>query len=122
PVNYSRVKDDWRQRIFQYVARLIHFRKSADALTVNDTQFIHVDFSEGKRVVVWQRGNKSDIVIVVANFSDYGSPNGEYHISNFPPTPPGKQWQEITQERIVSSEWIGREGIFPWEAKVYTLI
>jgi pullulanase len=123
PVNYSRVKDDWRQRIFQYVSRLIHFRKSAEALTVNDTQFIHVDFSEGKRVIVWQRGNKSDsLVVVVANFSDYGSPNNEYHIPNFPPTPPGKQWQEITQERIVSPEWIGREAIFPWEAKVYTLI
>lgn len=123
PVNYSRVKDDWRQRIFQYVARLIHFRKTAEALTVNDTQFIHVDFSEGKRVIVWQRGNKSDsLVVVVANFSDYGSPNGEYHIPNWPPTPPDKQWQEITQERTVPPEWISREGIFPWEAKVYTLI
>jgi pullulanase len=122
PVNYSRLKDDWRQRIFQYVARLVNFRKSAEALAVNDTQFIHVDFSEGKRVIVWQRGNQSDrLVVVVANFSDYGSPNGEYHIPNWPPTPPGKQWQEITQARTVPPEWVGREGIFPWEAKVYAL-
>lgn len=123
PVNFSRVKDDWRQRIFQYVARLIRFRKSAEALAVNDTQFIHVDFNEGKRVIVWQRGNKSDhFVVVVANFSDYGSPSNEYKVPNWPTTPPGKQWQEITQERIVSPEWVGREAIFPWEAKVYTLI
>lgn len=123
PVNYSRVKDDWRQRIFQYVSRLIHFRKTAEALAVNDTQFIHVDFSEGKRVIVWQRGNKSDsLVVVVANFSDYGSPNGEYKVSNWPPTPPGKQWQEITQSRTIPPEWVGREGIFPWEAKVYALV
>ncbi len=124
PVNYSRVKDDWRQRIFQYVARLISLRKTSDALAVNDTQFIHVDFNDGKRVLVWQRGNKADkLVVVVANFSDYGTPVGsEYRVPNWPATPVGKQWKEITQERIVPSEWVGREGIFPWEAKVYALV
>ena len=124
PVNYSRVKDDWRQRIFQYVARLVRFRTSSDALAVNDTQFIHVDFNQGKRVLVWQRGNKADqLVVVVANFSDYGTPPGsEYKVPNWPATPSGKQWKEITQERMVPSEWVGREGIFPWEAKVYALI
>jgi 1,4-alpha-glucan branching enzyme len=124
PVNYSRVKDDWRQRIFQYVARLVHFRKSSDALAVNDTQFIHVDFNEGKRVLVWQRGNQADqLVVVVANFSDYGTPPGsEYRVPSWPATPAGKQWKEITQERIVPAEWAGREGIFPWEAKVYALV
>ncbi|HEY9596494.1 MAG TPA: alpha-amylase family glycosyl hydrolase [Cyanophyceae cyanobacterium] len=124
PVNYSRVKDDWRQRIFQYVARLIRFRKQSDALAVNDTQFLHVDFYEGKRVLVWQRGNKADqLVVVVANFSDYGTPPGsEYRVPNWPATPPGKQWKEITQERMVPAEWVGREGIFPWEAKVYALV
>jgi 1,4-alpha-glucan branching enzyme len=123
PVNYSRVKDDWRQRIFQYVARLVRFRKSSDALAVNDTQFLHVDFNEGKRVLVWQRGNQADrLVVVVANFSDYGTPPGsEYRVPNWPATPAGKQWKEITQERMVPAEWVGREGIFPWEAKVYAL-
>ncbi|MCC5604222.1 alpha-amylase family glycosyl hydrolase [Nostoc favosum] len=124
PVNYSRVKDDWRQRIFQYVARLVRLRKASDALAVNDTQFIHVDFNDGKRVLVWQRGNKADqLVVVVANFSDYGTPVGsEYRVPNWPATSVGKQWKEITQERIVPSEWVGREGIFPWEAKVYALV
>lgn len=124
PVNYSRLKDDWRQRIFQYVARLVHFRKVSDALAVNDTQFIHVDFNEAKRVLVWQRGNKADqLVVVVANFSNYGTPPGsEYTIPSWPATPAGKQWKEITQERIVPAEWVGKEGIFPWEAKVYALV
>lgn len=123
PVNYSRVKDDWRQRIFQYVARLVRDRKCCDALAVNDTQFLHVDFNEGKRVLVWQRGNQADqLVVVVANFSDYGTPPGsEYRVPNWPATPAGKQWKEITQARIVPSEWVGREGIFPWEAKVYAI-
>lgn len=124
PVNYSRMRDDWRQRIFQYVARLVRFRTSSNGLAVNDTQFIHVDFSEGKRVLVWQRGNQADqLVVVVANFSDYGTPFGsEYKVQNWPATPPGKQWKEITQERMVPAEWVGREGIFPWEAKVYAMV
>ncbi|MEH1937589.1 MAG: alpha-amylase family glycosyl hydrolase [Nostoc sp.] len=124
PVNFDRVSEDWRQRIFQYVARLVHFRKTSNALAVNDTQFIHVDFNEGKRVLVWQRGNKADeLVVVVANFSDYGTPPGsEYRVPSWPATPVGKQWQEITQERIVPPDWVGREGIVPWEAKVYALV
>ena len=123
PVNYSRMEDDWRQRIFHYVARLVRFRKFSDALAVNDTQFIHVDFNEGKRVIVWQRGNKAaQIVVVVANFSDYGTPPGsEYKVQNWPTNPANKQWKEITQERLVSSDWVGREAIFPWEAKIYAL-
>ena len=127
PVNYSRLKDDWRQRVFNYVARLVRFRKTSHALAANDTQFIHVDFNEGKRVVVWQRGYGEQLVVVVANFSDYGTPiagnpAAEYVVSNWPATPPGKQWQEITQERRVPEQWAGREPIFPWEAKVYALV
>ena len=124
PVNYTRVNENWRQRVFEYVARLVHFRKTADALAVNDTAFIHSDFNDGKRVVVWQRGNQADnLVVVVANFSDYGTPPGsDYVVPNWPTTPLGKQWQEVTQDRSVPPDWIGREGIFPWEAKVYTLV
>jgi len=124
PVNYSRAKDDWRQRIFQYVARLIRFRAASDSLGSNDTKFIHIDFNQGKRVLVWQRGYQADrLVVVVANFSDYGTPPGsEYRVPNWPATPAGKQWQEITQERIVPSNWVGREGIYPWEAKVYAAL
>jgi pullulanase len=122
PVNYSRMNEDWRRRIFNYVARLVRLRTTSDALTVNDTQFLHIDFNEGKRVVVWQRGYGDKLVVVVANFSDYGTPPGsEYRVPNWPGTPGGKQWKEITQDRIVPPEWIGREGIFPWEAKVYAL-
>jgi pullulanase len=124
PVNYSRLQDDWRQSIFEYVARLVKFRTTSDALATNDTDFIHVDFTEGKRVLVWQRGNKADsLVVVVANFSDYGTPPGsDYKVSNWPATPPGKQWKDISQDRMVASDWVGREGISPWEAKVYTLV
>jgi 1,4-alpha-glucan branching enzyme len=123
PVNFSRMQDAWRQRIFTYVTRLIKLRTTSDALASNDTNFIHVDFSEGKRVLVWQRGTGAQSVIVVANFSDYGSPpDFEYRVLNWPETPVDKQWQEITQEREVPDAWIGREPIFPWEAKVYTWV
>ncbi|MBD1927827.1 alpha amylase [Trichocoleus sp. FACHB-90] len=127
PVNYSRMDDDWRKRIFDYVSRLVKFRTTSDALAVNDTNFIHVDFNEGKRVIVWQRGKDDNLVVVVANFSEYGTPdpnnpNAKYVVPNWPAKPPGKQWKEITQDRIVPGEWAGKEPIFPWEAKVYALV
>jgi pullulanase len=128
PVNFDRVDDFWRKRIFEYVSRLVKFRISYRALTVNDTKFIHVDFNEGKRVLVWQRGQEgsSQLAIVVANFSDFSTdlqaPHPEYRVPNWPDTPPGKRWLEVTQDREVPSEWVGREPIYPWEAKVYALI
>ena len=127
PVNYNRLQDDWRRRIFDYVAKLVRYRQTADALAVNDTEFIHVDFNEGKRVIVWQRGIEENIVVVVANFSDYGTPNSnnpdaKYVIPNWPTKPANKYWLEVTQERMVPAEWAGKEPIFPWEAKVYALI
>lgn len=125
PVNFSRLQDDWRQRIFNYTARLIAFRTTSGALALNDTQFIHSDFGDGKRVVVWQRGTGDRLVVVVANFSDYGTPPGsgaEYRVPNWPATPAGSRWHEVTQDRSVPAEWVGREPLFPWEAKVYALV
>ena len=57
-------------------SRLVKLRTRADALAVNDTEFLHVDFNDGKRVVVWRRGRDGidDPVVVVANFSDLGPP------------------------------------------------
>lgn len=128
PVDYSRLSDDWRSRIKEYAARLIACRTGNAALSVNDTDFIHLDFNEGKRVLAWQRGlpGSAELVVVVANFSDYGTPNAsdpssEYVVNNWPLAPAGKGWQEITQSRSVPPEWAGREPIFPWEAKVYQL-
>ncbi|MFM7885111.1 MAG: alpha-amylase family glycosyl hydrolase, partial [Pseudanabaena sp.] len=89
PVNFSRKSDPWRKELFDYVSRLVKFRTANESLAVNDTEFIHVDFSQGKRVLVWRRGrpNSSHPVIVVANFSDWGSntqnPSAEYRISNW---------------------------------------
>jgi hypothetical protein len=95
---------------------------------VNDTDLIHVDFDDNKRVLVWKRGLAGqDPVIVLANFSDYSTPNGltaanaEYVVPSWPPTPPGCHWREVTQQRDVLAAQVGREPIFPWEAKVYTL-
>lgn len=129
PVNFSRLNDEWRRRIKDYVARLIKFRTTSNALAVNDTDFIHVDFNDGKRVLAWRRGRPDldNIVVVVVNFSDFGtadpfSPSAEYVVHNWPATPPGKKWREITQERDVPPEWVGCEPIFPWEAKVYALV
>jgi pullulanase len=129
PVNYGRLEgsDDtaqMRQRILAYISRLVKLRTSSPALGVNDNKFIQVDFSDNKRVLVWTRGTAGmDPVVVLANFSDFVSTAGanpaEYVVPGWPATPPGKQWREVTQDRIVPPDWIGREPIFPWEAKVY---
>jgi 1,4-alpha-glucan branching enzyme len=126
PVNFSRLDQEWRRRIKDYVARLIKFRTTSDALAVNDTNFIHVDFNDGKRVLAWRRGRpeRDKIVVVVANFSDFGtpepfSPSAEYRVHNWPQIASSGKWREITQDRAVPLEWAGREPIFPWEAKVY---
>ncbi len=127
PVNFSRAEHEWRRRVKEYVARLIKFRTTSDALAVNDTEFIHVDCQEGKRVFAWRRGGPAqDPVVVVANFSDFGTenpfhPSAEYRVNNWPATPAGKTWREITQARDVPAEWVGREPLYPWEAKVYAL-
>lgn len=129
PVNYDRLdRDPWRQELFEYVARLVKLRTRSNALAVSDTAFIHVDFDDGKRVVVWRRGREGvdDPVVVVANFSDWGTvdPGGstaEYVVPNWPATPAGKQWREVTRDRRVPAEWVGREPLFPWEGKVYVV-
>jgi hypothetical protein len=128
-VNFERLQEPFRRRVFEYVARLVRFRTSYESLSVNDTDFIHVDFNDGKRVVVWRRGQPGSDkqVVVVANFSEFvtanpTSPSAEYRVHNWPATPAGKKWREITQERDVPSEWIGREPVFAWEAKVYALV
>jgi pullulanase len=123
-VNYERLQEPFRRRIFDYVARLVKLRTSNAALAVDDTDFIHVDFNDGKRVLVWRRGQAGSAqqVVVIANFSDFVSARGgEYRVPGWPPTPPGKIWREITQERVVPAPWVGREPIFAWEAKVYAL-
>jgi pullulanase len=126
PVSYGRLEgsDDitqMRQRILAYVSRLVKLRTSSPALGVNDNNFIQVDFN-GKRVLAWTRGASGmDPVVILANFSDFASaPGTDYVVNGWPATPPGKQWREVTQDRIVPPDWIGREPIFPWEAKVYT--
>jgi hypothetical protein len=86
---------------------------------VNDTAFFHVDFSDGKRVLAWRRGQEhGDPVVVLANFSDNethdpSNPASEYVVHDWPETPAGRRWREITQDRPVPQEWVGREPIFP---------
>jgi len=133
PVNFGRTQDPWRADLRTYVSRLIRLRTNHPALAVNDTTFLHVDLSEGKRVLVWQRGDPlaGDLVVVVANFSDWGtadpwSPASTYDVPNWPALPPGRRWREIPQDRDVPASGggpgAGHEPIFPWEAKVYATV
>jgi len=127
PVNFRRIEDQWRRDVFDYVSRLVHFRRKAEALSVNDTRFLHYDFTPGRRVMAWERGRGDDRVVIVANFSPWGTENplgltAEYRVANWPQLPETRKWREITLGRDVSMEWAGREPIYPWEAKVYAMV
>jgi pullulanase len=126
PVDFGRLEgpeNEWRRRVLGNVKRLIALRKTHPGLGVNDTKWLHMDFTPGRRVLVWQRGGDDNPVIVVANFSDFQTAdpfNGvsEYVVPNWP----GRtdfQWREASQGRDVPPEWAGREPLFAWEAKVY---
>jgi len=128
PVSFERLREDWRARIKDYVARLVRLRTTYDALSVNDIAFLHADFTEGKRVVAWHRGvpGSSSQVVVLANFSEFttpddASPDAEYVVPNWPATPAGLRWREVPQDRWVHEDRVGREPIYSWEAKVYAL-
>jgi len=127
PVNYSRLEqDEDRRKLLAFVSRLVKLRTEHPALMSDDVHFIHVDFNEGKRVLAWKRGT-DDPVVVVANFSDYGtpfpfSPNAEYIVPDWPTTPDGMRWFEVSQEYFPVVDHHDKEAIFPWEGKVYRLV
>ncbi len=61
PVNYERKSQDWRTRVFNYVANLVKLRTTCPALADDETEFIHWDFSNGRRIMAWTRGkDKND--------------------------------------------------------------
>lgn len=128
-VNFERYSHSWRKRHFDYVARLIEARKTHPALCVNDVRIFHSDFTNGRKVIAYQRGipGSGDLAVVVANFSGWGTEEplsswSEYVVPNWPTLPPGKSWREVTRGRDVDPEWVGRESLFPWEAKVYVTV
>ncbi len=126
PVDFSRMEGEenaWRRSVLDSVKRLIALRKTHPALGVNDTTWLHTDFTPGRRVIAWQRGSDENPVVVVANFSDFQTADpfdarSEYVIPNWP-CRDDFAWQEVAQGREIPPGWIGREPLFPWEAKVY---
>ncbi|KAF7173341.1 hypothetical protein CNMCM5623_005593 [Aspergillus felis] len=120
PVNYERKAEDWRARVFNYVATLVRLRKESSALGVNETEFIHVDENCEGKIIAWKRGAQGQApVVVVANFTDQDTPGNEYFVENWPERE-RQGWREVTQGRDVPRDWVGREPLLHWEAKVYT--
>jgi pullulanase len=120
------LQDPWRKRIFDHVARLVKLRTRSAALAVNDTEFVHVDLTPGRRVFAWMRGPAGDPVVVVANFSDcqtddLASPAAEYAVPGWPGTPAGRTWIELPNHVTCRPTVLGREPVSAWGAKVYTL-
>ena len=126
PVNFSRLEGDdneWRRNVLTHAQRLIALRVSHPALCVNDVSFLHVDIAADRRILVWQRGGDDNPVIVIANFSDFQTedplnPSSEYFVPNWPHRQ-DFAWREVSQARNVPADFVGREPLFAWEAKVY---
>jgi 1,4-alpha-glucan branching enzyme len=123
PVNFARKHESWRKRVFDCTSRLVALRKRSKALGVNDTNFIHMDFDHGRRIMAWVRGNpdKQDLVVTVANFSAESTPGNKYVIRNWPSTPEGKAWREVVENHSIPADRVGREPLCPWDAKVYEM-
>ena len=124
PVSFDRFGDPWRRDLFAYVARLVKLRTKESALGRNECRLIHVDTTPGRRIAVWQRGVAPDLVIVVANFSDFGSEGGlagEYVIPGWPSDIGNRSWFEVSQSERSSRGARTPAGrrCSPWEAKVY---
>ena len=126
PVDFSRLEGDdnsWRREVLDHVKKLIALRRTHPALGMNDTKWLHCDFTPGRRVMAWQRGVDDNPVVVVANFSGFQTddpfnPDSEYVVANWPRRD-DFDWKEVSRGRDVPKEWVGRESLFPWEAKVY---
>jgi pullulanase len=122
PLDLRDFDDPWRQDVFAYVARLVRVRTTSPALARNECSIIHTDTTDGRLIVVWQRGVAPNLVIVIANFSDFistGGLAGEYVVPEWPALA-GVDWYEVSQAaapRLVTAP--GREPLFAWEAKVY---
>lgn len=121
PVNYDRKNDGgWREALFDYVANLVKFRTRCPALGDNDTNFFHVD--QGGKIMAWSRGPTGDgdfPVVVVANFTDTDTEGEQYVIPNWPGQGTDG-WREVSQKRDVPADWVGKEPLMSWEAKIYT--
>ena len=119
PVNYGRKTEPWRSQLFDYVANLVRFRQQCPSLGDNDTDFIHVD-RDGK-IMAWKRGAPNHPpVVVVANFSNDDTQGTEYDMVQNWPDKDQAGWREVTQNRNVPSNWVGREPLMHLEVKVYT--
>jgi 1,4-alpha-glucan branching enzyme len=126
PVNYDLFGDPWRRDLFAYVARLVKLRTTSAALGRNECRVVHVDTTSGRRIAVWQRGVGPDLVVVVANFSDFvsdGGLAGQYVIPGWPTDIGDRAWFEVSQNDAPRpAPNAGREPLFPWEAKVYVAL
>ena len=124
PVNYSRASHPWRKDLLDAVSRLIKTRTSNPALWGDEVNFTHWDFQGDRKIMAWIRGGSDDLpVVIVANFSSVKPDGNEYSVKGWPTvkTWKGKEvkWREVTEGRNVPPEWVNREPVYAWEAKVY---
>ena len=124
PVNYSRAMHDWRQDLLKTVSRLVKLRTTNKALWGDELKFIHWDFQGDRKIMAWIRGGSNGLpVVIIANFSGVKPEGNEYVVNEWPTMEKEDgtevKWREVSEGRDVPHEWVNREPVYPWEAKVY---
>jgi pullulanase len=97
-VNYERVDEPFRRRVF---ARLVKFRTTGDALSVNDMEFMKSTSRPASACSTGGAGGPGDEPVVVANFSEFATdtsmPAAEDVVPNWPIRPPAGGGRDISQ-------------------------
>lgn len=124
PVNYSRASHPWRKNLLDTVSRLVKMRTRNPALWGDKVNFTHWDFEGHRKIMAWIRGVSDDLpIVVVANFSGVKPEGNEYSVNGWPTLKTwkgkGVKWREVGEGRAVPPEWVNREPVYAWEAKVY---
>jgi len=117
PVNWDRIKGVKNRELFEFIQRMTYLRNTRSPLQQNSCRFLHQDFEDGKKLMVYQRGEGPRQVIVVANFSNKFIP--DYLIPNWPELE-GRcfEWtHQYYPENVFSGHF--KENIYPFEVKVY---
>ena len=125
----SRLEEPLRRRVFDYVARLVQLRTSSRG-PVRQRHRVHPRRlrrrQAGAGLAAGRDPGSGNQVVVVANFSDFDSGRARAATNTACRTGRRRRREALARGHpgrgTCRPEWVGREAVFAWEAKVYALV